>query len=145
MISIVLNGRIKNKKAVYEYLERVATRLNIHRLRTKSIEINMRTRIAKGQHFGDCWGDTKEVEIDIARHMDDGPVAYDDILKTMAHEMVHGKQYLRKELSGWHETWKGKETKQYNNTPYSDLPWEKEALELEDILYKECWEAFNKK
>ena len=145
MISIVFNGRIKNKKAVIEFMDRVAVELNIHRLRTKSIEVTMKTRIAKGKHYGDCWGDTTEVEIDIARHMDDGPVAYTDILKTIAHEMVHGKQYLRGELNGWHDKWQGKSTKKYDNTPYKDLPWEIEALALEEVLYKKCWEDFNPK
>ena len=47
------------------------------------------------------------------------------LLETVAHEMVHVKQYCRKEITG-DDTWNGK----YINpktTDYWDLPWEIEA------------------
>ena len=48
------------------------------------------------------------------------------LLETIAHEMVHVKQYARRELHPVHNTWCGK-TYNPKTTDYWDLPWEIEA------------------
>ena len=58
-----------------------------------------------------------------------------DIVKTLCHEMVHIKQYLRKELSMNGLIWMGKDT---SNTPYMEQPAEKEAYKLQEELYQKC-------
>ena len=67
---------------------------------------------------------------------------FDQILTWLAHEMVHVKQFVRKEL--WdYETgrvqWK---SRSFGRVHYNDQPWEKEAYRLEGELYKmfeECY------
>lgn len=62
------------------------------------------------------------------------------MLLTLAHEAVHMKQYAKGELKyylrGAPCRWKGVAIDE-RSTLYDDLPWEKEAWELEHILYKE--------
>lgn len=58
-----------------------------------------------------------------------------DIVKTICHEMVHMKQYLRKELSMDGLVWKGKNL---SKTPYDDQPCEIEAYDLQEKLYAKC-------
>ena len=63
--------------------------------------------------------------------------SFDQILTWLAHEMVHLKQFVRKEL--WdYETgrvqWKSRE---YGKVDYDDQPWEREAYRLEEKLYEE--------
>ena len=58
-----------------------------------------------------------------------------DIVKTICHEMVHMKQYLRKELTMDGLKWMGKD---HTNTPYMDQPAEKEAYDLQEELYTKC-------
>jgi len=48
------------------------------------------------------------------------------LLETVAHEMVHVKQYARRELSPVKEIWMGK-TYNPEKVSYWDLPWEIEA------------------
>ena len=48
------------------------------------------------------------------------------LLETVAHEMVHVKQYARRELDPNKEVWMGK-TYNPENVNYWDLPWEIEA------------------
>ena len=48
------------------------------------------------------------------------------LLETVAHEMVHVKQYARRELNPNKEVWMGK-TYNPKNVNYWDLPWEIEA------------------
>lgn len=61
---------------------------------------------------------------------------YEELMYTVAHECVHMKQYLRKEvvdLNVNEKKWKG-EFFDLRETPYSQLPWEKEAHVLEMIV-----------
>ena len=64
-----------------------------------------------------------------------------DFVMTLCHEMVHVKQYVRKEMDDWNGVavarWKGGTV--LPNTSYYDLPWEKEAYRLQAKLAKECW------
>ena len=67
---------------------------------------------------------------------------FDQILIWLAHEMVHLKQFVRKEL--WdYETgqvqWK---SRTFSRTKYDDQPWEKEAYRLEEKLYNEFSEWY---
>ena len=68
--------------------------------------------------------------------------SFDQILTWLAHEMVHLKQFVRKEL--WdYETgqvqWK---SRTFSRTKYDDQPWEKEAYRLEEKLYNEFSEWY---
>lgn len=67
-------------------------------------------------------------------------------LITLAHEIVHVKQYALKELKVIYvkddlvDVWKGK---RYRNVDYIDQPWEQEAFSLDEDLYydflSECY------
>jgi hypothetical protein len=61
-----------------------------------------------------------------------------DLISTVCHEMVHVKQYARKELRNvnGNTMWK---KKSYNSVDYWDAPWEKEAFRLEESLALECF------
>jgi hypothetical protein len=64
---------------------------------------------------------------------------------TFCHEFVHVKQFAKGELrdkfkGGYSQVWKGKA---HTNTLYEDQPWEKEAYDLQDKLWKEYKESFN--
>ena len=54
-------------------------------------------------------------------------------IKTLIHEWVHIKQYLRKELSMDGTKWKKSDI---SDVPYEDQPCEKEAYMLQEIYYK---------
>lgn len=55
------------------------------------------------------------------------------MLTTLAHEMVHVKQYAYCELSENHYMWEGKD---YSKKSYFQLPWEQQAMMLEHFLYR---------
>ena len=56
-------------------------------------------------------------------------------LKTLAHELVHVRQYARNELNDEMNTWKGRKVDS-DSIPYDDQPWEVEAIKLGDELYE---------
>jgi len=133
----VLKGQIKHKKKVMTYVQNLSKELKIDRMWSKVIIINFKTTLNE-EAQGLCWGDPSEgyVEIDIARTSEGMKIEYDDIMQTIAHEMVHAKQYLRGELDGYSGSWKGKKPRNYS---YENSPWEKEAHKLEKKLYKSCY------
>lgn len=65
-------------------------------------------------------------------------LSYEQLMLTIAHEMVHVKQYILGELKSCYirgkpvDVWRGMS---YTYTKYLDQPWEQEATELEGDLY----------
>ena len=57
-----------------------------------------------------------------------------DVLVTLAHEMVHVKQYIEGEIDDNLKSWRGNEVDR-EAVNYDELPGEKEAYEREYILY----------
>lgn len=48
-------------------------------------------------------------------------------MSTLAHELVHVKQFARKELTENLQYWKGND---HSDTDYWDQPWEKEGSKV---------------
>jgi hypothetical protein len=104
------------------------------RFRTLDITIKLR-KLPEG-NYGYCMmGDNnREFELEINRDL---PLK--DFITTLTHEMVHVKQYARKEMDANTMRWKKGRVAQ--GTDYMDLPWEKEAYRLEDKLALKLWNA----
>ena len=99
---------------------------------------------------GFCWGDTDEIEIEIATHVQGDPLPSEDIMRHIAHEMIHAQQIITGRLedvglqllqSGDAQTlvnvviWDGEV---FTNTPYDEQPWEKDAYAREEEIMKEA-------
>ena len=118
------------------------------RMKTLEIHINLNPHYEKKTtDSGDCiWEDTnrypREFTINLDSHDDDWMV------QTLAHEMVHVKQWARGEMMDCYDCDDGSPTKtkwksKYVNIKtieYEDWPWEKEALRIEKRLYDEWLE-----
>ena len=67
--------------------------------------------------------------------------ARDDFIAGVCHEMVHVWQWVKGDLKdvydrklgnhGYRQMWKGKD---YTDTPYSKLPWERQAYRMQETL-----------
>jgi hypothetical protein len=97
------------------------------------LEIVMKTHL---KDLGNCcityyndWYQPREFEIELRRHR-----SLKNTILTLAHEMVHLKQFAKRELSEMNDIWKGQEI-DTETTCYFDLPWEIEACSYEHILY----------
>ena len=105
--------------------------------RKKILHITIKRRkklIKKSGTYGECW------QLDAPHSFEillDSSLSRKDCLTTLAHELVHVKQFSRNELKFGHsiDTWCGK--KYYHGAAYESLPWEKEATKLETVLYEE--------
>lgn len=104
------------------------------RMRTLDITINL---IKLKGAYGFCMEcDTnREFEIEI-----DKTLNKQDLVSTVIHEMIHVKQYARKELfqgCNGRTRWKSRWYSSYDSVDYEDQPWEKEAHRLDEKLAKQ--------
>ena len=78
----------------------------------------------------DCDYRPREFEIELHNRM--SPENY---TKTLLHELWHVYQHVKGLLKDKHNKrlWKGID---HSETDYDDQPWEKEALQMEEVLYK---------
>lgn len=60
-------------------------------------------------------------------------LAQEQQLLTLAHEMIHVRQYVTKQLSACGTKWMGKK---YHIDSYDDAPWEIEAFQQEQRLFE---------
>ena len=89
--------------------------------RMQTLDITVKLKDLKGSAYGYCLcEDSRTFEIEV-----DKKLSLRNLLTTVAHEMVHVKQYARKDLKD-NYNWQGK---LYNpeKVSYWDQPWEIEA------------------
>jgi len=79
-------------------------------------------------------GKPREFILEIQRGMSEK-----ELLCTFAHELCHVKQYAYGELNEKGTRWL---SRKYDNVPYNQTPWEKEAYKTEERLYKK-WLQMN--
>ena len=136
MLIVDVTGSNKTKRDIaYNVVHYMIKRL-MPRLR--NIEVEVKLKKLDGDCVGYClMGDNnREFELEIDKNLN-----IKDLVMTLCHEMVHVKQYVRREMDDWNGVavarWKNKTVQP--GTPYYDLPWEKEAYELQAKLAKQCW------
>ena len=133
MLINVVGGSNSQKKHAQSMVEFCVKTL-MPRMRTLDITV----RLCKPQGtMGYCLETdndrTFEIELDKTQSMR-------NLLETLAHEMVHVKQYARRELNPRVDCWMGK-TYNPKKVSYWDLPWEIEAHGRETGLFVRYCEA----
>ena len=110
------------------------------RMRTLDISILFKKIPAQENTIGTCLmqDNNRTFEIEIQKGL-----SFDEIVKTVCHEMVHVKQYARNEMTD--SAWKGKLRWRNRfikkNTSYSKLPWEREAYRKQKTLSKSYYKS----
>jgi hypothetical protein len=102
----------------------------------RTLEVTIKLKNPKGA-MGYCLelDSNREFELEIDRTQ-----SLRKLLETVAHEMVHVKQFARRELHPANDTWFGK-TYNPKKVSYWDLPWEIEAHGREVGLFVRWCEA----
>ena len=119
-MTIRITGGTKNQKKYARSMVKFCIKTLMPRMKT--LDITVKLKNPKGA-MGYCLelDDNRTFEIEA-----DKKLRLRKLLETIAHEMVHVKQYARRELHPVHDTWCGK-TYNPKKVSYWDLPWEIEA------------------
>ena len=143
-ITVKVLGSGKNKRALVEEATRFFSNKLMPRMKTLTININLNPHFRDNtDSYGDClWSETyyRPREFDIRLDSSDNEA----MIQTLAHEMVHVKQWAREELKDFGDYTKARWKKTLidcEKTKYEDLPWEIEAHEIEEELYK-SWKSY---
>lgn len=131
-------SKVPNQEVVEVFMDNLVKELGLTRLRKPYIDVTFTNKDIEAH--GTCIGDRDYVEIHIARKDHDGrKFGFLEMMQTLAHEMVHARQFLRGQLdaegsNGW--VWKGRNAGGFE---YENQPWEKEAYRLEKTLFVKCF------
>ena len=133
---IGVNGGNKTQREICENVVSHMISELLHRFRTLDITVNLLN--IKSEAVGFCMEEDKnQFEIEL-----DKKLSIKDMVTALCHEMVHVKQFAKKEMVDGIKTgvpiWKSKKISL--NTNYWDLPWEKEAYRMEKKLATSVWE-----
>jgi hypothetical protein len=104
------------------------------RMRTLDINLEICDIKSDAVGFAMMGDDTRTFELEV-----DKKIKLNDFVTTLCHEMIHVKQYARKEINGVDLCWKGRNVPK--DTDYWNLPWEKEAYRLQKKYADEIWES----
>jgi len=102
MIAVEIFGKVKNKKAVRIYAEDILCDIGKNITSLFEVEITFVTQLENGD-YGYCMGDDEFAEIVIAKNIDGEPVPYREMMVTLAHELVHAKQFAYRQQSSEYE------------------------------------------
>ena len=129
-VSGPLGGAVPQELHVAEHKAAMhfAKQLGIQRLHT-TVLIRIHQQ---AQFMGDCEGLCEAID---KRHYAVDVALWGNWLSTLAHEMVHVKQWAREELSMNMEQWKSRPY--CGNIEYWDQPWEREARRLQGRMLED--------
>jgi|TARA_R110000796_G_C14524692_1_gene431244 hypothetical protein len=132
----VIDGEHKNPVIVQLYMMNLIEALKINRFTARFVKVSFKETLECEDYEevqGLCSGDQQLAQVSIATKGH----TFLRQMQTLAHEMVHAKQMLRKELViDEAYKWKGRNA---NNYEYENQPWEKEAYRLERELFLDCF------
>tara|TARA_B100000945_G_scaffold250577_1_gene207248 strand:- start:90 stop:518 length:429 start_codon:yes stop_codon:yes gene_type:complete len=124
----ITGGRKKQRQVVEDVVKWSIKKLNLHRIRTLNLTFSIKTLKSLYGQLEQLDDKRREFSVVLDKNVDTK-----DLIRTVIHEMVHIKQYIRKEMDseivGSRMRWKSK-TYPYD-IKYDDMPWEKEANRLE--------------
>ena len=129
----VIGGPAKEREVVEKVVHWCIKRL-LPRVRTLDIEVKLTKCYAQG--YALMTDDHKTFELEIRKGMN----LY-ELISTVCHEMVHVKQYYRKQMDDTERGWMGKQISE--DVPYEKTPWEVEAFAMEEGLAMECFREIN--
>jgi len=132
----VKGGTKFQKDVVHKVITHLIPKL-LPRVRTLMIDVHIKN--LKGDAAGYCLADdTRTFEIEIEKNQN-----LRDFVTTVCHEMVHVKQYAKKEVDlYWNKNPRWKTKRIGENVKYPNQPWEKEAYRLQDRLAQSVWDSY---
>lgn len=145
MFDIKLLGDIPHKRYVKRYVRDILHHFFRNRIK-RTIPVRIRLYEYLDGDQGLCLGTRNYIDIDLAKKIRGKKnrtrrPKLDQILETLAHELIHAKQFLRGEINQRNLIWRG-ERGPYDckRLAYRKTPWEREAYSQEKQLKITYWD-----
>ena len=145
MFEITIHGKIPHKRYIKKYVRDILHHFFKDRVR-RSIPIKIKICDYLDGDQGLCAGTRNYVEIELAtvirgkKNRKRRP-KLDQILETLAHELIHAKQFLRGEINQRNLIWRGRYGPyDCKRLTYRRTPWEREAYSQEKELKTTYWD-----
>jgi hypothetical protein len=137
---IIITDSVPRGKSIKDALTFYLTQFEIKNNVTASITVLCRPM---KKYYGLCsyeWVPKKRNNIEVLVELDSN-MSKKKLLKILAHELVHAKQFMNRTFIPLPDTKKHKDIGIWEGTKvqdlkYADLPWEIEAVKLSKELYK---------
>jgi len=147
MLILEFKGPIKGRKIFEEFAENVVNEL-FPREFERDIVIGIQFKnVVENGLFGQATEHADdEYLVEVGKVVDEGELRAAEpreIASTIAHELVHIKQYIRRELSQGATVWRGQKIPvgpRGGTIRYRDQPWEKEAFRREKEFTELYWD-----
>ena len=147
MLLLAFKGRIKNRNHYETFAENVVNELFPREFkRDIVIGIHFKNVVENGLFGQACEHADDEYLVEVGKVVDEGElraIEPREIASTIAHELVHIKQYIRRELTQGATVWKGQKIPvgpRGGTIRYRDQPWEKEAFKREIEFTELYWD-----
>jgi|TARA_B100001248_G_scaffold235477_1_gene198214 hypothetical protein len=116
-----VKGGNKKQRELVKSIALYSIKQLMPKIRTLDVEFILKSKL-EDDCLGQCLANTnREFEVELYKKQ-----SLRRLLETVAHEVVHVKQYARRELTGDGFIWRGK-TYSPKKVAYWDTPWEIEA------------------
>ena len=132
----ITGGSKHQREIVYKVIEWTIKRLNLARMRSLYIYVVLK-KLRGVDGYCSMEDDTRRMySIEIHKNL-----KLRQLIMTLIHEMVHVKQFARNEMDDFRVNgrYRWKSGSVPKNVTYYDMPWEKEALRLQEKLTDEFW------
>lgn len=150
MFDVKITGKIPHKRYIKRYVNNILDHYFKGRVK-RYVPITINVVETLGGDQGQCQGTRNYVIIDLAtvirgkKNRKRRP-KLDQILETLAHELIHAKQFLRGEINQYNLIWRGSSGPyDCKKVTYRKTPWEKEAYSQEKELKITYWDKQYKK
>ena len=145
MFEVTIHGKIEHKRYIKKYVHDILHHFFKNRI-TRQIPITIKIVDYLEGDQGQCIGTRNYANIDLAvsirgkKNRRRRP-KLDQILETLAHELIHAKQFLRGEINQRNLIWRGKRGPyDCKRLAYRKTPWEREAYGQEKELKITYWD-----
>ena len=132
----ITGGSKHQREIVYKVLEWTTKRLKLARMSSLYICVVLK-KLRGVDGYCSMEDDTRRMySIEIHKNL-----KLRQLIMTLIHEMVHVKQFARNEMDDFRVNgrYRWKSGSVPRNVTYYDMPWEKEALRLQEKLPEEFW------
>ena len=145
MFDIKLVGDIPHKRYVKKYVKDILHHFFGNRVK-RSIPIKIKLFDYLDGNQGLCMGSRNYVDIELAKKIQGKnnrkrKPTLDQLLETLAHELIHAKQFIRGEINLRNLIWRGaRGPYDCKRLSYRRTPWEREAYSQEKDLKITYWD-----